>query len=434
MADLKYTLLKNVKLLDSGNTPTAVKDILFKNRTKTEDSVILKVEASPSLPSDGGCMTIDARGNLVLPGFIDIHCHLRDPGFEYKEDIVTGTAAAAAGGYSTVVCMPNTKPVIDKPEVIAYINDKAKRLGHCRVLVSAAITEGQNGLKTVDFDKLHRAGAVAFTDDGKPVSDDAVMLEAMKKCAEKDYLIISHCEINSIARGGVINEGKISRMLGVKGIPNSAEALMIARDIVLAEETGCRLHIAHVSTRSGLQLIREAKARGVRVTCETCPHYFSLCDNDVMLYGSNAKMNPPLRSADDVKAVIEAIIDGTIDCISTDHAPHSEKEKKGELSATPNGIIGLQTAFAVGVTYLVMPGHITMSRLSELMTEGPARILGIDCGIKPGARADIAIVSPKKEFVFLKNMIKSKSANTPFAGLPLKGYNEGTFVNGELFN
>jgi len=350
---------------------------------------------------------------VILPSFTDMHCHLRDPGFEHKEDILTGTAAAAAGGYGALLCMPNTKPVTDNPETIRYIIEKAAE-SDCRVYPTAAITVGQKSETLCDFDALAKAGAVAFTDDGRPVESAALMAEAMKKCAEKDYLIISHSEELSLA-GGAMNESETSRALGLKGTPNAAEDIAVAREIILAEMTGCRLHIAHVSTRGSLRLIREAKARGVRVTAETCPHYFSLCDENVEKIGVNAKMNPPLRSRDDRNAVIEAICDGTIDCISTDHAPHSAEEKAVGLAKAPNGIIGLQTAFAVSYTYLVRTGYISLDRLSALMSENPARIAGIPLPEK-------AVTAELEEpFVFTEDMIKSKSKNSPYIGMTLYG-------------
>lgn len=359
---------------------------------------------------------INSNGTYEIPAFIDMHCHLRDPGFEYKEDIATGTAAAKAGGYHAVVAMPNTKPVTDAPAVLDYIADKARKVGSCRVYPTASITLGQNGTKLSDFDELHKHGAVAFTDDGKPVSDSSLMYEAMKLCSERGYLIISHPEELILSSGGAVNEGDISSRMNLKGIPNAAEDIAIAREIILAEATGCRLHIAHISTKGGVQLVREAKARGVNVTCETCPHYFSLCDEDVETIGANAKMNPPLRSKTDVSAVIEGIKDGTIDCISTDHAPHSPEEKNLPLGKALNGIIGLQTAFPAAVTYLVKTGHITIERLTELMSLNPAKILGIDVD-----SIGTNTVSLDTKTIITEDMFKSKSHNSPYIGKELYG-------------
>jgi dihydroorotase len=336
----------------------------------------------------------DACGNYLVPAFIDIHCHLRDPGFEYKEDIESGTKAALAGGYGTVVCMPNTKPVIDSLDTLDYVHDKAAESASCRVLPAASITVGQEGYETVEFCDLSDRGAVAFTDDGKWVDNTAVMREAMRQCAELDLLIITHAED--------------------KEQPDSEEAA-VARDIALTEETGCRLHIAHVSSRGALELIRDAKNRGVQITCETCPHYFSMTMDVLSLYGSNAKINPPLRTQADVDAVCAAIADGTIDCISTDHAPHAEYEKNVAFNEAPNGIIGLQTAFAVGVTYLVKRGVIGLGKLVQLMSSNPARILNIK---QP---AEFNIVDIDTPFIFTKDMIVSKSVNSPFIGKKLCG-------------
>lgn len=356
-------------------------------------------------------------GGYDIPAFIDIHCHLREPGYEYKEDINSGTAAAKAGGYCAVLNMPNTLPVVDDTRRLEYIMNRARETAHCDVYQAAAITAGQNGERLCDFGLLAARGAAAFTDDGRPVSDAAVMMEAMTRCASLGLLIISHCEDLSLAVG-VMHDGEVSRRLGVKGTPSAAEDVMTARDIILAEATGCRLHIAHVSTGVSVRLIREAKSRGVGVTAETCPHYFSLCDEAVAESGVNAKMNPPLRTPDDIAAVIEGLADGTLDCISTDHAPHSAAEKNKGIETAPNGIIGFQTAFAVAVTYLVRPGYITMKKLCELMSSNPAKILGVETPEKTGKRIR---VYPDRKFIFTPEMILSKSNNSPFIGYELYG-------------
>ncbi len=425
----KYTLVKGCKLLRGDARAADVRDILIAHTAK--GNFIEKIESAINPEELSGPVTIyNAKGMLALPAFLDMHVHLREPGFEYKEDIATGTAAAAAGGYAAVLAMPNTKPVCDSPEVVRYILDKAAEVGSCSVFTTAAITKGLKGEELVDFDALAEAGAAAFTDDGRPVTDSALMMEAMRRCAANDRLIISHSEELSLAEGGAINAGPVAEHLKVKGIPNAAEDIMIAREIILAEATGCRLHIAHVSTKGGLELVRQAKKRGVRVTCETCPHYFAMKDSDVVFYGTNAKMNPPLRSAEDVAAVIEAICDGTVDCISTDHAPHSPAEKNQPLAKAPNGIIGIQTAFSAGITYLVMPGHITLARLVELMTTSPADILrspDYTGRIEVGERANFCIVDPDEEYIVTQSMLKSKSSNTPFLGLSLRGVVHKTF-------
>ncbi len=351
---------------------------------------------------------------ISVPAFVDMHCHTREPGYEYKEDIESCLKAAYAGGYAAIVAMPNTNPVTDNTDTLTYVISRAKEVGLTKLLPTAAITVGQKGGELTDFPALKAAGAVAFTDDGRPVERSGMMADAMKACAEHDCLIISHCEELPLATGA-INDSETAKKLGVRGTPNAAEDVMTARDIILSEMTGCRLHIAHVSTKGSAELIRAAKKRGVRVTAETCPHYFTFIDEDVERIGVNAKMNPPLRSKEDRDAIIEAIVDGTIDCISTDHAPHSAEEKARGLASAPNGIIGLQTAFASAYTYLVKAGHITLERLSELMTYNPCKILGIAL---PEEKVDIEI---EDGFVFDESMILSKSHNSPYIGMTLYG-------------
>ncbi|MFA6948160.1 MAG: dihydroorotase [Eubacteriales bacterium] len=382
---------------------------------------------------DGGAdETLDCAGLYALPSFTDIHCHLREPGFEYKEDIASGTLAALWGGYRAVCAMPNTSPVTDTPEMLRRVLDIAAERGSCEVYPAAAITLGQRGEQLVDFDALHDAGAAAFSDDGHPVTDEAVMYQAMKRCAARGYLIITHPEYLSLTGGGVMNEGEVSRRLGLRGNPGIAEDLMIIRDIALAEATGCRLHIAHISTARGMQAVREAKARGVSVTAETCPHYFSMCDTDVEKYGAAAKMNPPLRTEADRRAVIAAIADGTCDCISTDHAPHSDEEKSRGLEKSPNGIIGIQTAFCSAYTHLVKTGIISLTRLCELMAYNPSAILGHKTSLSEGGAADITLFSPDETTAVTREWLKSKSANTPLLGQTLSGRVKYVVRGGEL--
>ena len=376
---------------------------------------------------------VDGGGSYAIPGLIDLHVHLRDPGFEYKEDIISGSKCAAACGVTSVFAMPNTKPATDSPEVLEYILDKAKN-ADCRVFPVAAITKNLESGELTDMPTLAKAGAAAFSDDGKPVMTAKMLCDAMKVAAENDLLIMSHCEDMSLAKGGAVNEGRVSRMLGVKGIPNLAEDIATERDIMAAEATGCRLHICHVSTRGSVDCIRRAKARGVKVTAETCPHYFTLSDADVIYYGSNAKMNPPLRSEDDVRAVIEAVADGTLDCISTDHAPHSAEEKGSDITKSLNGIIGLQTSFAASYTNLVQPGHISFARLIELMSTNPAKVTGLDKlgygTVEVGSPADFALVTLGGEHTFTKDELRGKSTNTPFVGMTFGARVNATYVNG----
>lgn len=398
-----------------------------------KDGVIAAVVPKAEAANFTADTVIDGGGKFIIPGLIDLHVHFREPGFEYKEDIHSGAKCAAAGGVTSVFTMPNTKPACDSKEVLDYIYEKASD-ADCRVFQVAAITKGLESREVCDLKALSEAGAAAFSDDGKPVMTAKLLYDAMKTAAENDLLIMSHCEDMSLASGGALNEGKISRMLGLPGISNLSEDIAIERDIMVAEATGCRLHICHVSTRGGLDLIRRAKARGVKVTAETCPHYFSLTDADVIYYGSNAKMNPPLRTSDDVKAVVEAIIDGTVDCISTDHAPHSKEEKGSDIKTALNGIIGLQTSFIASYTNLVQTGHISFAKLLELMSYNPAKITGLDKrglgSLEAGCPADFALVTLGCENTVTKEALCGKSANTPFVGMTFGARVDATYLGG----
>ena len=378
-----------------------------------------------------GDMVIEGEGLTALPGFIDMHVHLREPGFEYKEDIDSGTAAAVHGGFTAVACMPNTRPVADSPYLIKYILMRAKEADNCRVYPIAAITQGEKGQQLSEMKKLKDAGAVAFSDDGVPVSDSRMMRNALLYAANFNLPVIEHCEDKSLVDGGVVNEGKNSNLLGLPGISRASEDAEIARNIVLAQVYNVPVHLAHVSTRGGMQLIREAKARGVKVTCETCPHYMALTDDEILGFNTLAKVNPPLREEEDRQAVIAAIADGTADCIVTDHAPHSKEDKDGGMYDSPNGISGLETSYAVSYTTLVEGGYITQERLTELMTYNPAKILGVECGrIEKGGLADITLVDNSKEFTVDPSTFASKGKNTPFAGKKYKGVVEYTIVGG----
>jgi dihydroorotase len=355
--------------------------------------------------------TIDALGNYISPGFIDLHAHLRDPGLTHKEDIASGTRAAAAGGITTLCCMPNTEPCIDTPEIIRYI---FAQNAYCNVLPVGAITKSQKGAELTDFAALKKAGAIALSDDGKPVENENLMLKALVKAKENDMLVMPHCEDLSLS--GNESEDKITK-----------------RDTDLALATGARLHVCHVSTKKSAGYIGAAKQNGYKITAETCPHYFTLTELDAPLYGANAKMNPPLRSIEDKMGIIEAIKSKIIDCISTDHAPHSEKEKE----AGTNGITGFETLFALGITYLVKQNHITLGELIKLMTKNPAEIIGIDKErgtIEEGKAADFVIFDPDEKFIFDKNKSLSKSRNTPFHGFELYGKVLCTIVNGNVIS
>jgi len=389
-------------------------------------------ELGKNLKAEKGYETIDAAGLLVTPGLIDMHVHLRDPGLEYKEDIVTGTRAAAAGGFTSVACMPNTKPVNDSKMVTSYIVSKAKAEALVNVFPIGAITCGSNGEDLVALGELMDAGCVAVSDDGRPVAGARMMRLALETAGNMGIPVISHSEELSLAADGVMNEGAVSRDLGLKGIPWAAEDTAVARDVCLAEFTGTPLHIAHVSTRGAVRIIRDAKSRGVKVTCETAPHYFSLTDDDVRSLKANAKMNPPLREAADVAAIKSGLADGTIDVIATDHAPHQSDEKDVEFSKALNGIIGLETSLPLSLA-LVRDGVLEISTMVEKMSLNPAKILGIDRGtLKAGAVADITLIDPGMEWVVEAEKLASRSKNSPWLGATMKGKAIYTIVGGKI--
>jgi len=395
------------------------------------DGKIAKLGKPGSLPANGA-EVIDASGKFVVPGLIDMHVHLREPGYEYKETIATGTAAAKAGGFTAVCCMPNTNPVNDSRSVTEFILSQAANEALARVFPIGAITKGSKGEELAEMGELHEAGCKGISDDGKPVMSAAVMRRAMEYSTIFDIAVISHCEDASLAAKGVMNEGFVSTELGLRGIPNAAEDVMTARDIELAELTGARLHICHVSTAGSVRMIREAKQRGVKVTAETCPHYFSLTDEAVRGYHTMAKMNPPLRTADDVAAIRQGLKDGTLDVIATDHAPHALDEKSVEFDAAPFGIVGLETS--VGLSFkLVQEGILSMADLIARMSTTPARIIKSGGGmLSVGAVADITIIDPDLDWTVNASQFLSKSKNTPFDGWKLKGKAVRTIVEGRI--
>ena len=425
-SSMKSFLLKNIILLNSEE------DRPYRCNMYIRNGKIEAVGCSVTYDAD---VVLDMNGCYVSPAFIDLHVHLRDPGFTHKEDLVTGTRAAAAGGFGSVFCMPNTSPVTDNADTLRYILQKANSEASCRVFPIASITVGQSGRLLCDMQMLSENGAAAFSDDGRPVESASLMRAALREAKKCGSFIISHCEDLSLAANGCINEGEISRQLGISGIPNSSEEAMVARELVLAEETGAHIHLAHISTKGSVQLIREAKTRGVPVTCETCPHYFSLTEENVRTFGVMAKMNPPLRTEDDRLAIIRGLRDGTIDCIATDHAPHTTAEKGNSLTTGANGIIGLQTAFSIAFTYLVKPGYLTLPQLIDKITAAPARISGLyqRMGLGKlivGAPADIVFYRPEADFVLMRENNKSKSENTPYFGMKLNAAVESLMVNG----
>lgn len=374
---------------------------------------------------------IDISNLYVLPGLIDMHVHLRDPGQTYKEDIKSGTDSAAVGGITSVAAMPNTCPVVDNVDTLNYILDKSKDK-KANVYQVAAITKNLKGDELVDFNELKNAGAIAFSDDGLPVKDANTLLKAMEITKEIDSLIISHCEDLSIVDEGIINEGKVSKELNVKGIKKASEDSITAREIALAESEDLKVHIAHVSTKVSVGIIRDAKKRGVKVTCETCPHYFTFTEEELLKMDANFKMNPPLRTKEDKDAIIEGILDKTIDCIVTDHAPHADSEKC-DFKISKNGVIGLETSLSATLSEFYHNKKLSLNDIVRLMSKNPAKILKIEGGeIKEGANADLAVVDIDKEYIYNREDIKSKSKNSPFIGKKLKGKNVLTIKGGKI--
>jgi len=411
-------VIRNARVMDPESGFDAVADLTLR------DGVIVSI--GPANPQDGE-QVLDAAGLVAAPGFIDAHVHLRDPGQTYKEDLASGTLAAAYGGVTTVLCMPNTVPVLDQPEQIKDLLCRSWQEASCRVLPIAAVTTGQNGERLVDFDALSEAGAAAFSDDGHPVPTGALMREAMLRASKSDKIVISHCEDMPLGKG-VMHDGEVSRELGLAGIPASAEEIMAAREIVLSAETGIPVHLAHLSTAGSVALVRDAKARGVKVTCETCPHYLLLDHTELRRRDANYKMNPPLRRPEDVEAVKAALSDGTIDLLVTDHAPHAEHEKVLGLEQAPNGILGLQTSFAAARTALP---ELPLMTLLERMTIAPAKVFGLPYGrIQEGAPADLVLLDPDEFWTVRKEDLVSKSKNSPFIGMTLKGRVHHTICNG----
>ncbi|AGA58402.1 MAG: dihydroorotase [Thermobacillus sp.] len=397
---------------------------------RVENGTITAIERGGE-PDTAGAETIDASGLLVSAGFIDMHVHLRDPGFTHKEDIASGTRSAARGGFTTIACMPNTRPVTDTPETVRYILDKAAREGVVNVLPIAAITKNELGRELTDFAALKEAGAIGFSDDGVGVQNAQMMKEAMVRARELGLPIIAHCEDDSLVQGAWVTEGAFSRKHGLKGIPNESEAIHVGRDVLLAEATGAHYHVCHVSTEQSVRLIRLAKSVGVRVTAEVCPHHLVLSDEDIPGMDPNWKMNPPLRTPRDVQAVIEALEDGTIDIIVTDHAPHAEEEKAKGVDLAPFGIVGFETAFPLLYTTFVKTGRWSLGFLLRRMTSDPARVFGLKAGrLEAGAPADLTLIDLDSEQTVDPAKFLSKSRNTPLTGRRLSGWPVRTIVAG----
>lgn len=418
-------LLKKGHLFDPGEKLDGEFDLLIVDGKIAEFKPEIKLQVDKVL---------DVSGLHVVPGFIDLHVHLREPGFEHKETIASGSRAAARGGFTTICCMPNTNPVNDSPEITRLILAKAREESLVNVLPVAAITVKQNGQELTPFSELVAAGAVAFSDDGQPVSNSALMKKAMEKAAELKVLVIDHCEEKSLAGKGIINEGRISQMLGVEGIPAAAEEIMVARDIILARNFNLPVHLAHLSTRGSVELLRWAKENQVPVTAEVTPHHLIFTEEALLNRDANYKVNPPLRTEEDVKALRQALQEGLIDIIATDHAPHAEAEKKLGLEKAPFGINGLETAFPALYDKLVRLGELSLSRLIEALTLSPARLLKLTNKgrIKVGADADLTLLDLKGITSITRETFQSKSINTPYLGSQLNGAVVMTLVNGRV--
>lgn len=416
-------LIKNGRVIDPASNLDQVCDVLI------EDGKIKKI--GNRVQGVGG-KTIDAKGLLVLPGLIDMHTHLRDPGRPDKETIASGTRAAALGGFTSVCCMANTEPPADNLAVIKFICSKAESEGVVNVFPIGSVTKGLKGEVLAEMGLMLEQGAVAFSDDGKTIMRADVMRKALEYASQFDVPIISHCEDTNLSSGGSMNEGSVSTQIGLPGIPSLSEEIMVARDILMAEKYG-RVHIAHVSSSRSVELIRQAKKRGVVITCETAPHYFSLTEEAVRQYNTNAKVNPPLKTAQDVKAIIKGLADGTIDVIATDHAPHNIEEKALEFNLASSGMIGLETALALTFAKLINPKVLTLQKAIEKLAVNPAKILRLNKGcLKPGWDADVIIVDPSAEWTVDATKLASKSKNTPFDGWKLKGKVLWTIVNGKV--
>lgn len=417
-------LLKSGRVIDPASGKDGIYDLLV------EDGIIVKVDNDIS---EEGHKVIDTTGCFIMPGLVDLHVHFREPGFEYKETIKTGSMAAARGGVTTVLPMPNTKPVADSVEVVGRINEIIERDAVVNVLQVASVTMGQEGNTVTDIEALHDMGVVAISEDGKSVMNAQLYKEAMITAADSGMVVLAHCEDKNMVNGGAMNEGDKARELGIRGISNGVEDVIVARDILLAKETGCKLHLCHCSTEDSVKMIAAAKAEGIQVTGEVCPHHFTLCDEDIPCDDADYKMNPPLRSRADMEALIEGLRNGTMDVISTDHAPHSEEEKKRSISEAPFGITGLETSLCLTYTELVCKGILTPMQMVEKMSYNPAQVIGIDRGtLLPGAVADITVMDPDREFVIDRRDFVSMGHNTPFDGRKVKGAVVMTMVGGKI--
>jgi dihydroorotase len=415
-------LIRNGRVIDPRNGVDRVTNLLLR------DGKVAGLDAA-----DGAERVIDATGKIVSPGLIDMHVHLRQPGREEDETIRSGTAAALAGGFTSIACVPNTDPPIDTQGTVQFVLSLAARADNCNVFVIACVSHNREGKELSEMGLLAEAGAVGFSDDGAPVHDPELMRRAFEYCLMFDKPVMNHCEIRELTQRGVMHEGTVSMVLGLPGIPTAAEDVMVSRDIALAEATGGRLHIMHVSTSGSVDAIRRAKRRGVRVTAEVSPHHFSLTDESLRTFDSNYKMNPPLRGQEHLDACIAGLVDGTIDAIATDHAPHAKEKKMQELDLAPFGIVGLETSLGLVGTKLIEPGHLDWPTALAKMTCNPAQILRLNKGtLTPGADADVTIIDPDVRWVVDPAEFYSKSTNTPFAGWTLRGRAEVVLVGGRV--
>lgn len=417
-------LIKHGRVLDPDTRKDGIYDVL------TEDGVIRKVAPEIEEPAD---QVLEAEGCWVMPGLIDLHVHLRDPGLTHKETVETGAAAAAHGGITTIVAMPNTKPVVDDEHKVSYVHNKAKSCTLVHVLQAGAVTKGQKGEELADVEKMAAAGAPAISEDGKSVMNSGLYRKAMKIAAQCGIPVLAHCEDINLVEGGVVNADPDMEKLGLKGISNAVEDVITARDIMLAKETGARLHLCHCSTADSVRMVAEAKKEGLPVTAEVCPHHFTLSTEDISGPDTNYKMNPPLRTRADVEALRQGLKDNIMDVISTDHAPHSAQEKAQSMEKAPFGIVGLETSVALTITELVEPGILTPMQMAEKMSYNPAKVLGIDKGsLAEGKPADITIIDPDAEYVIDTRTFFSKGKNTPFNGKKVKGLVRATICDGKI--
>lgn len=433
-------LIKNGRVINPATDMDEVMDVLVEN------GKVEKIAKNIKAKSD---REINAKGCFVMPGFIDMHVHLRDPGFEKKETIETGCRAAAHGGYTTILAMPNTRPVVDNADVVNYVHNKARTLGVVNVLQVGAVTKGQEGKELSDIEKMVEAGIPAISEDGKSVMNTKVYRDAMELAAKLGIVVLAHCEDINLVNGGVMNEDARASELGLKGITNSVEDIIVARDIMLCSDTGARLHLCHCSTRDSVKMVQQAKQNGLKVTAEVCPHHFTLTSDDIKKIepsvdqekkvaidadaDTNFKMNPPLRKKEDVQALKEGLRDGIMDVIATDHAPHTFEEKNASMKRAPFGIVGIETAASLTFTELVLADYLTPMQMAERMSYNPAKIIGIDKGnIEPGKPADIVIFDPAKTYCIDKNKFQSKGKNTPFNGRKVTGKVRMTIVGGHV--